>query len=48
MRPVLRDFSYSLCLLAIALVFALVCQSPFVQASSANAPGQAQLQQPGR
>lgn len=48
MRSVVRDFTYVSCLLVIALVFALAWRSPFVQASSAYAPVQAQPPQLGR
>lgn len=47
MRSLLRDLTYVSCLLVVALVFALACQSPFVQASSTHAPLQAQPHQLG-
>jgi hypothetical protein len=47
MRSMMRDFTYVSCLLVIALVFALAWRSPFVQASSAHEPVQAQPHQPG-
>ena len=48
MRSVMRDFTYVTCLFALALIFALVWGSPFVQANSSFAPNEVQLQQPAQ
>jgi hypothetical protein len=48
MRSMMRDFTFVSCLLVVALVIALVWRGPFVQADSAHAPMQSQVQQPNQ